>query len=105
MYFHAVSVEDFPSTRDRQETRALQAPPVSDNLFSQAEGGSMLNRFSTAILFALALTAPAPAQTPTPRAPAEPMKPLYVLEDSYVGWRLQPSEQAYACLLYTSRCV
>jgi hypothetical protein len=38
------------------------------------------------------------AQTPTPRAPAEPMKPLYVLEDSYVGWRLQPSEQAYAVI-------
>lgn len=26
------------------------------------------------------------------------MKPLYVLEDSYVGWRLPPSEQAYASL-------
>jgi hypothetical protein len=38
------------------------------------------------------------AQTPPPRAPAEPIKPLYVLEDSYVGWRLPPSEQAYASI-------
>jgi hypothetical protein len=40
------------------------------------------------------------AQTPAPaqRAPLEPMKPLYTLEDSYVGWRLLPSEQAYASI-------
>jgi hypothetical protein len=35
------------------------------------------------------------AQTPPP---AEPMKPLYVLEDSYIGWRLLPSEQTYASI-------
>lgn len=32
------------------------------------------------------------AQTP------EPVKPLYVLEDSYMNWRLLPSEQAYASI-------
>ncbi len=39
-----------------------------------------------------------PAQSPTPRAPQEPMKPLYVLEDSYLNWRLAPAEQAYASI-------
>src|SRR5262245_47699961 len=33
-------------------------------------------------------------QTPATRAP----EPLYVLEDSYLKWRLQPSEQAYAAI-------
>jgi hypothetical protein len=58
----------------------------------------MLHRVVIATVVAFALRALVPAQTPTPRAPAEPMKPLYVLEDSYVGWRLQPSEQAYAAI-------
>src|SRR6202167_4251285 len=58
----------------------------------------MLHRVVIATLVALALRTPAPAQPPPPRAPAEPMKPLYVLEDSYVGWRLPPSEQAYAAI-------
>jgi len=34
----------------------------------------------------------------TPRGPQEPMKPLYVLEDSYLNWRLLPSEQSYASI-------
>ena len=38
------------------------------------------------------------AQTPPARGPQEPMKPLYVLEDSYLNWRLLPSEQAYASI-------
>jgi hypothetical protein len=37
------------------------------------------------------------AQAP-PRPPQEPPKPLYVLEDSYVRWRLAPSVQAYAAI-------
>jgi peptidase M28-like protein len=36
-------------------------------------------------------------QTP-PRAPQEPAKPLYVLEDAYINWRLPPAEQAYASI-------
>src|SRR5215831_20910859 len=31
-------------------------------------------------------------------ASARPMKPLYVLEDSYLKWRLLPSEQQYASI-------
>src|SRR5277367_5189926 len=34
----------------------------------------------------------------TPRGPQEPMKPLYVLEDSYLNWRLAPADQAYASI-------
>src|SRR5271157_2710419 len=33
-----------------------------------------------------------------PRPPQEPMKPLYVLEDSYMNWRLLSPEQAYASI-------
>jgi hypothetical protein len=32
------------------------------------------------------------------QTPPQPMKPLYVLEDSYIGWRLLPSEQGYASI-------
>lgn len=46
----------------------------------------------------LMLTAGAGFAQAPPRAPSEPPKPLYVLEDSYVGWRLLPSEQAYAAI-------
>ena len=41
---------------------------------------------------AVALTASAQAQT------RETVKPLYVLEDSYLKWRLLPSEQQYAAI-------
>ena len=37
-------------------------------------------------------------QTQTPRVPQEPMKPLYLLEDSYLNWRLAPADQAYASI-------
>jgi hypothetical protein len=54
----------------------------------------MLKPALIATLSALALT----AQTPQQRTPPPPPKPLYNLEDSYVGWRLSPSEQAYASI-------
>jgi|HubBroStandDraft_1064217.scaffolds.fasta_scaffold82983_1 hypothetical protein len=38
-----------------------------------------------------------PSQPPAPRS-QEPMKPLYVLEDSYLKWRLLPAEQPYAAI-------
>ena len=50
----------------------------------------------TWIIAASVLVTPAFAQTP--RAPQEPMKPLYVLEDSYLKWRLLPAEQSYASI-------
>ena len=52
----------------------------------------------TWIIAASALVAPSFAQTPAARAPQEPMKPLYVLEDSYLKWRLLPAEQSYASI-------
>ncbi|MBZ5607210.1 MAG: M28 family peptidase [Acidobacteriia bacterium] len=45
-----------------------------------------------------AVLAQTPGQPPARRAPQEPMKPLYVLEDSYLKWRLLPAEQAYAAI-------
>src|ERR1022692_1043151 len=67
--------------------------PVGDNLFSQAEGGSMLTRsLAASIVLVAQLACVLYAQTPAPQRPLqEPMKPLYVLEDSYVGWRILPS--------------
>jgi hypothetical protein len=38
------------------------------------------------------------AQTPAPLLLQEPTKPLHVLEDSYLKWRLLPSEQQYASI-------
>lgn len=49
-------------------------------------------------LIVIAAASAAFAQTPPARAPQEPMKPLYVLEDSYINWRLLPSEQVYASI-------
>ena len=45
-------------------------------------------------LFLLAPSVRAQSSGGTP----EPVKPLYVLEDSYLRWRLLPSEQAYAAI-------
>jgi len=38
------------------------------------------------------------AQAPPQNASQEPMKPLYVLEDSYLKYRTQPPDQAYAAI-------
>ena len=46
----------------------------------------------------LVLAAAASFAQTAPRAPSEPPKPLYILEDSYLRWRLSPSEQAYAAI-------
>ena len=51
-------------------------------------------RFLLAVVIALV---PSSKAQPS-RAPQEPMKPLYVLEDSYVTWPLLPSEQNYAAI-------
>jgi hypothetical protein len=60
----------------------------------------MLTRFLTASIAAVVLlVCVLYGQTPAPQRPLlEPMKPLYVLEDSYVGWRILPSEQKYASI-------
>jgi hypothetical protein len=47
-------------------------------------------------LIAVSMVGSVAAQAP--RGAQEPMKPLYVLEDSYLNWRLLPSEQAYASI-------
>ena len=54
----------------------------------------MLRRFLISV-FAICA---ASAQTPAARAPQEPMKPLYVLEDAYVNGRLPAADQAYASI-------
>jgi hypothetical protein len=54
-------------------------------------------RFPLTFALAAAGFAQAPSQPPAPRS-QEPMKPLYVLEDSYLKWRLLPAEQPYAAI-------
>ncbi|HYL35361.1 MAG TPA: M28 family peptidase [Bryobacteraceae bacterium] len=51
-----------------------------------------------ALLAVCSTLAQTPSQPLAARGPQEPMKPLYVLEDSYLNWRLQPADQAYAAI-------
>jgi hypothetical protein len=61
--------------------------------------GKTLFVVSAITLLAICSTlAQAPSQPPTPRAPQESMKPLYVLEDSYLNFPLKAADQAYAAI-------
>src|ERR1700720_1197643 len=64
----------------------------------QGTGATALSMLLPRFVTIAALIATVQAQTPPPRAAQGPVKPLYVLEDSYLKWRLLPTEQKYASI-------
>src|ERR1700693_3967998 len=71
---------------------------VTRKTFLKGTGATALSRLLPRFAGIAGMIATVHAQTPTPRAAQDPVKPLYVLEDSYLKWRLLPTEQQYASI-------